>query len=51
MSIKMSVESRNIKFRTTYRFVFLPQIQPGGLFQVNEFSLSSYMIVLLVKMP
>ncbi len=46
MNIKMSVEFirnintqakyQNIKFLTTYCFVFLPQMQPGGLFQVNE---------------
>ena len=69
MSIKMSVELRNIsviltgdykhtskiynfflilqniKFLTTYCFVFLPQMQPGGLFQVNETTNVFFMIL------
>ncbi len=35
----------NIKFLTTYRFVFLPQMQPGGLFQVNETTNVFFMIL------
>ncbi len=30
---------------TTYRFVFLPQMQPGGLFQVNETTNVFFMIL------
>ena len=36
---------QNIKFLTTYCFVFLPQMQPGGLFQVNETSNVFFMIL------
>ncbi len=60
MSIKMSVKfirnisviltgdykhTRHIKFLTTYCFVFLPQMQPGGLFQVNETTNVFFMIL------
>ncbi len=36
---------KNIKFLTTYCFVFLPQMQPGGLFQVNETTNVFFMIL------
>ena len=36
---------QNIKFLTTYCFVFLQKMQPGGLFQVNEATNVFFMIL------
>ncbi len=35
---------QNIKFLTTYCFVFLQKMQPGGLFEVNEATNVFFMI-------
>ncbi len=49
MNIKTTINTQtkyqNIKFLTTYCFVFLPQMQPGGLFQVNETTNVFFMIL------
>ncbi len=44
MTINTQAKYQNIKFLTTYCFVFLQKMQPGGLFEVNEATNVFFMI-------
>ena len=43
--INTQAKYQNIVFLTTYCFVFLQKIQPGGLFEVNEATNVLFMIL------
>ncbi len=45
VEIYQIIKYQNIKFLTTCCFVCLPQMQPGGLFQVNEATNVFFMIL------
>ncbi len=45
LAINTQARYQNIKFLPTYCFVFLPQMQPGGLFQVNQTTNVFFMIL------
>ncbi len=42
---EQQAKCQNIKFLTTYCFVFLQKMQPGGLFEVNEATNVFFMIL------